>query len=59
MLGSKTEQLQGSWGLQSDKCELKTFLCWICNVDFKSIHNLKVESYALVSGNYQDFKPRR
>ena len=59
MLGSKTEQLQSARGLQSERCEFKTFLCWICNVAFKNIHNLKVESYALFSGNYQDFKPRR
>ena len=49
MLGSKTERLQGAWGLQPEKCELKTFLCWICNVDLKSIHKLKVQSYAFSS----------
>ena len=32
---------------------------WEISVDLKNIHNLKVESYTLCSGDFEGFKPER
>ena len=47
------------------QCSKCCFFCsyvesmYFTSVDCKNIHNLKVKSYVLFSGNFEDFRPRR